>query len=524
MPLRRHSVYSFVRFTILSLAALVVCTAAFADDGPIFRFTEKPGPHAVGFRVVEQYDYSRTYRRSTDSMGKPYQGERARPVQTLLWYPAQRTSGNPMTFGDYVNLWATETNFGHPNMPAKGKEWLHIMAPALSTVLWGVRDAPVAAGHFPVIVYAPGASGMAWENADLCEYLASYGYVVLATPDMGTTTRGVTIDVPGAGELARDISFLIGYAESLPDADISQVAVAGMSWGGIANVFAAARDSRITALIGLDGSARYFPGVVQQAGDVHPDQMMIPMIYFEQSDYSIENENRSAAPSDRLAPNVLNEWTHGDLITVRMLGLQHGSYTVQWQRNQDLWKYYADSIPVDFWREDGSIQFGWVSRYTLAFVDAYLKHDANALAYLKKKPAENGVPLHTMAIKFRPASGIAPSFDGFRTEIGRQGFDHAADIYAAFRNEKSDFSLDQGALGDWINNLINENHLPEATTLIKLDLQMHPESAGAYETLGDVCLMSGDKSSAIENYKKAAAKDPTSGSVKRKLDELSAGR
>ncbi len=37
------------------------------------------------------------------------------------------------------------------------------------------------------------------------------------------------------------------------------LAVAGYSWGGISNVFAAARDSRISALINLDGSVRFLP-------------------------------------------------------------------------------------------------------------------------------------------------------------------------------------------------------------------------------------------------------------------------
>jgi hypothetical protein len=55
-------------------------TLAFSQTGPIFPFTEKPGPHAVGLKVVEQYDYSRTFRHSTDEFGKPYQGEHAPPL------------------------------------------------------------------------------------------------------------------------------------------------------------------------------------------------------------------------------------------------------------------------------------------------------------------------------------------------------------------------------------------------------------------------------------------------------------
>src|SRR5260370_37445148 len=83
-----------------------------AGDGPRFRFTEKPGPHPVGLKVVEQYDYSRTYRPITDELGKPFVGDRARPLQTLVWYPSQRSSEKPMTVGDYSRLAATATDFG----------------------------------------------------------------------------------------------------------------------------------------------------------------------------------------------------------------------------------------------------------------------------------------------------------------------------------------------------------------------------------------------------------------------------
>ena len=49
-----------------------------------FLRTIETGPHHVGLRVVEQYDYSRTYRHFIADLGKPFQGERARPLQTLI--------------------------------------------------------------------------------------------------------------------------------------------------------------------------------------------------------------------------------------------------------------------------------------------------------------------------------------------------------------------------------------------------------------------------------------------------------
>ena len=44
-------------------------------------------------------------------------------------------------------------------------------------------------------------------------------------------------------------------------------------------------------------------------------------------------------------------------------------------------------------------------RSTLNFLDAYLKHDASAKAFLEKTPAENGVPKHFMGITFVPRRG-----------------------------------------------------------------------------------------------------------------------
>ena len=179
-------------------------------------------------------------------MGKPYGGEHARPLQTLIWYPAQKCSGKPMTVGDYGELLGTETSFGRPHPWAVLEQWLEDIKPTLKDSMWAVRDAPLLAGRFSVVIYAPSLSAMSWENGDLREYLASHGYVVAASPDMGASTREMTADVAGANAQARDISLLIGYAQSLPDTEMSEIAVAGFSMGGISNLFAAARDNRIT--------------------------------------------------------------------------------------------------------------------------------------------------------------------------------------------------------------------------------------------------------------------------------------
>lgn len=62
--------------------------------------------------MVEQYDYSRAYLGDFDVVtGKPVRGERARPVQTLVWYPAQ-PAGKPVSYNDCVRLAVSEEQFG----------------------------------------------------------------------------------------------------------------------------------------------------------------------------------------------------------------------------------------------------------------------------------------------------------------------------------------------------------------------------------------------------------------------------
>jgi tetratricopeptide (TPR) repeat protein len=491
-----------------------------ASGNQRFHFSEKPGPDAVGLKVVEQYDFSRTYRSVTDELGKPYQGERARPLQTLIWYPARKSGGKPMTVGDYGDLLATETSFAGPELTPDWKQWLEGMKPTLQDSMGAVRNAPLLAGRFPVVIYAPSLSSMSWENADLCEYLASHGYVVVASPDMGATSRDMTSDLAGVDAQAQDISFLIGYAQTLPDTEMSEIAVAGFSWGGISNLFAAARDNRIDALVALDGSMRYFPGLVKAAGDVHPEQMTIPMLFFTQGATSLEKLARHSVSKDTDGPNVLNAWTHGDLITVDDMALVHTEHSSMYQRNEDIWKDYPSSRKADYSRADGIVGYAWVTRYTLEFLDAYLKHDAQAMAFLKKTPAEAGVPPHMMTVDFRAGKGIPATLDAFRTELGRQGFDHAQAIYAAMLKDQPDFKLDEGVVIQWAYDLMEKNHLPEATELFKLGVQVFPGSWNAYDSLGEAYMKAGQKQLAIDNYKKSLELNPANDDAKEKLKVL----
>ncbi len=372
-----------------------------------FRFTQKPGPYAVGLKVVEQYDRSRVFQNYDGQPNAPVTTQRPRPLQTLVWYPAEVSTAPKMTIGDYAALIRTETSFDKPVDQGKPQSFVADFTRGTTALpASAVRNSAMLSGRFPVLIYAPSLNAPAIENIELCEYIASQGYVVMATPSMGANQRSMTLDLPGANAEAQDISFLIDFAKSLPDAEISSVAVIGYSWGGMAALFAAARDKRIDALVSLDGSFRYSPGTVQEAGDVHPDQMLIPLLVFSRAEETIEawDAMHQSKNQGGLAPNVLNEWTRGDLFHIRLLAVSHIQFSSLYQRSERFRKEALQFSPADYSLEEGAESYNWMARYTLEFLDAYLKHDPEAIGFLKRTPAENGVPKHLVAASFRAGS------------------------------------------------------------------------------------------------------------------------
>jgi dienelactone hydrolase len=397
-------VRSVFRLVLLVVGIFLVWESASAQAGLSFQFqfTETPGPYAVGVKIVDQYD------RSRDFQDGPESSHGKRPLQTLVWYPAEESHGTSMTVGDYADLIKTETSFDKPSESGKPQAFVEAFTKGTTDRhMWAVREAVMKTGHFPVVIYAPSVNAPSTENIELCEYLASGGFVVIASPSMGATSRAMTLDVSGANAEAQDISFLIDYAGSLPNANTSEIAVMGYSWGGMGALFAAARDKRIRALISLDGSLRYDPVTVQQAGDIHPSQMTTPLLVFSRAEETLEawDARRTDKEHCATAPNVLNEWTHGDLVNIQMLAMSHIQFSSLYERSERFQREAMHFAPADYSLEEGATSYNWMARYVSEFLNAYLNNKDEARGFLARSPAENGVPRHLMSASVRHREG-----------------------------------------------------------------------------------------------------------------------
>lgn len=507
---------------LLNFVLLFASTLSHAASN--FEPSIPPGPLPVGFRVVQQYDFSRVFLNDYDSVtGRAITGEPARPIQTLVWYPSTR-SGTAMRYGDYLQLTGSELDFVRSREEARAsadsliyREYVSESGPKqarleLDAAMRARRDALRESGKFPVVIYVPSVSAPAAENADLCEYLASHGYVVLASPSVGLRSKAMSVDLEGAETAAADVAFLISYARTLPNADTNLIAVMGYSWGGIANVLAAAKDSRIKALVNLDGSVRYYPDLMAAAKYAMPERATAPMLYIAARPMSIEDIAARGKPP----ASFLNDMKHADLYKLTMYAMEHFAFSSTYLR-------FAKDIRFNqYSREEVNRAYGSMMTYTKHFLDAYLKNDITARAVLGAAPLKNGMAAHAATMDVRLATAKPPSRERLAAELARQDFRNAHAVYTTMYGQENHAHLSETELNAWGYALLGNGAIGHAVELFRLTTQVYPNSANAFDSLAEAYTLSGDKNQAILNYRRSLNLDPKNDNARRQLQALEA--
>lgn len=507
--------------TLLSFVLFLASTLGHAAS--VFEFPLAPGPLPVGLRVVQQYDHSRVFLGDVDPVtGRATRGERARPIQTLVWYPAA-ASGKAMRYGDYLQLIGTELDFALGKEEARAaadavvkEEYLSESGPeqgrqVLEGAMRARRDAPSRPGSFPVVIYVPSISAPAAENADLCEYLASHGYIVIASPSVGPRSRMMPSDLEGAQTGADDIAFLVRYAHSLPHADPARIGVAGFSWGGISNVFAAARDSRIKALVNLDGSVRYYPDLVAAAKYVTPERIAAPMLYVAARPASREDFANTGKP----VHSFLNDIKYADLYKLTMYPMEHFAFSSTYLR------FASEARFNQYPRSEVNRAYGWTVTYVKRFLDAYLKDDGAARSYLAAAPATHGIAAHAATMEHRPAVQ-RPSRERLAAELARRGFRDAHAAYLAIYGQDKTPGLPETELAGWGFALMRSGDIAPAIEIFALSTRLYPLSANAFDALASAFARQGDKDKAILNYRHALTLNPNSENPRKQIEILEA--
>lgn len=261
------------------LVFVMVARSAFAGGGdgprPLWGGLE-PGPHSVGFRSFWSLDLGRVY--WCEEAGLSRDGKSPRPVLVNLWYPAAPGDGEPMSYGGYLRIASDDPRLAPfasfivqlaayelevvcgevigasiDESDATKREALDRL---LATPTAAVRDAAAAEGRFPLVIYHAGYGSSFDDNAVLCEYLASHGYVVVGSAFQ--EAGGESFNIDAGDDSIADMEHLVRIAAGEPMVDRARVGLIGHSGGAHTAFRFVSRWSRpVDALVSLDTTQDY---------------------------------------------------------------------------------------------------------------------------------------------------------------------------------------------------------------------------------------------------------------------------
>ncbi len=271
------------------------------------------GSYSVGFRHEVITDFSRAY------------GEGFRPVQLYLWYPSAETIKTPIKYTDYLIL---DDLKGQPGelYPASNDKRLDLLVQkeieefkdlkknkVLSSKYKSLKsiaqeDISVADKSFPLILFAPGGNTSGHFHSVMCEYLASYGFIVISTSSLGTSdTLGWPFDQTGLDLQIDDMAFALNHVQRTMDqADIETVCLISWSVGGVSQGIFCLKNPSIDMLISLDSGLGRTYGIEMLRESPYFDysKFKIPYLHMTGKQPEIYNVERSSEFYDSIPSQV----------------------------------------------------------------------------------------------------------------------------------------------------------------------------------------------------------------------------
>jgi hypothetical protein len=477
----------------LLLLCLLLASTLNAQSSPYPQWGNlEPGPYAVGVRVINTFDYSRTYWPPRDWRGQERPGESARPMQIVIWYPVDPTTsaGGLMTYGDYLDFWATELGARSDSLKAaKVREYRQgPFAPSFPNGIadadWaritGVRtaardSAPPARARFPLLIQA-GIGGASAQSV-MHEFLASHGYVIASVPFLNTSPawhdRGEWT-AAALDEEVRDIGFVLSQVRELEFVDRSKLAVIGM--GAHAGLNFQMRTGLLDAIAMLDVT---FPESMRRLPYYDPAAVRIPILDLPNTEYPRDDES------------ILDSLRYSERFLVRFRELPH----------VDFYQFTRVGRPE---RAREFVNYETISRYALNFLDATLKNDSTARRTL----------LAGAEVAHRAAMPAAPTEAEFLTLVRYQGMEPAVALYREVKARDPGarmFSIDGLRTGAFF--LMRDRGIPQATTGLELIAEAYPDSAKAHQFLGDWYARGQMRAEARQHYQAALEKLPSDRSL-----------
>ncbi len=402
-----------LRRLVFAIAALMVLSgAAFAE--PLLWSSLKSGPYTVGFESKWLSDPARTYRLA---VSKPEGKLQARPILLNVWYPAAPAKSKPMIHREYFNIQSKDAAFKLVSeqlsayaSDVAAKEFLGkaadkrspeenaVLNRILSAATAAHRSAKAAPGKFPLVVYHAGYGSSFEDNAALCEYLASHGFVVVGSAYQ--SLDGKSFNIEGNEGSGQDIRFLIGHCVRMPNVDGSHIGYVGHSGGAHTGiVYQTHAGNRIDATVSLDTTQDYYSMAdwrwkpMTDAVVARMDEMTNPILFMAGPEAGFDMADRM-------------KFTPRTIFTVD--SISHNDYISQGSQTR-LAKSWLKPDSAELKQTAATIQdrYSRICEVTRAYLTKHLKGDSKLLDALAQK-YDQPVRLDNCTLSFIPVGQVGP--------------------------------------------------------------------------------------------------------------------
>ena len=502
----------------LAASLLVPAQPAFAQS--ILRFSLPFGPRAVGFRSVVLLDHSRNIPRDTvDPTGNPVVAPRPRPLHLSVWYPARSTNAKPMLYRDYLAMYGPALHV--PSMTGGGTwedallDWenLAIRNPGVSRAArrdslkiaiaregaiatHAHRNAPPDGQSHPLVIYAAGANGPSFENDVMMEYLASLGYIAVGVPSWTEAGGPLLLTASSLENQARDIEVALRYARELPGEATRPAALIGWSWGGFASVLVASRNQSIAAVIGLDGSTRYYwhdPALREKIEN--SQRYATPSLFINQGGTPMSVIAQAGGDTTFAFYDSLR---YADAYVVTMNKLKHQNFSSMYNR-------LAAPQPRFFASDPAVLSRGYTSivGYIAVFLDASLNHNTIARKALSAIPAQLGFPDTDVSIIRKTGLRPLPTMAGLRAALGPGGWAAAPAALDRLLAVDRGYTIHRDSLEVTGFTLLDADRGQDALGVYRVYARLYPSDVRAWNGLAEAYIAVGDTARGVAGYRDA---------------------
>ncbi|WP_210423712.1 dienelactone hydrolase family protein [Croceivirga thetidis] len=479
----------------------------------------KNGNYAVGFSHYKTYDSSRTYQRIADWDTK----STARPILTSIWYPAIKTSPplEPLSVLNYMEILKVEEEWEYlPNEHILN--WFYYANTTenqkhLSEQTTAFSELRAVKGKFPVVVYAPSYQAVSIENFRLCEYLASHGYVVIASTSRGADNRffegGTAKDMETQ---ARDVEFLIQEVRKMEIANMDQLGLIGFSFGGLSNMVVQMRNANIKAVMSLDGTERYRYELLEKSPFFDFKKIDVPYLHIAQKEIPEE-----VIKKDNINPELNYKFQLYDSLQnstaykMKFNALSHSYFStlgVLFQ-TRDIRQDKSDSEIMESYK--------WVSEYVLNFFNGHLKGSVDALQFLENEPQENGLKSDLVQKESKKPKTANFDFRVFHELVREDDYQNIFERYIEFRKEHPELEIPEGALNNLGLQLVfNPKTAEKGIKVFEFATRLYPESSNLYDSMGEGYFFMGNNEKAISSFETSLRLDSSNQNAKNRLIQL----